>query len=75
MSLHINRFVDAIKAVEARGGRDLTMSLRDAKDLHSDITKLLLSLERMREALVRPQSTGQQDVTVVEWSGGNFKNS
>lgn len=75
MSLHINRFVDAIKAAEARGSRDLTMSLRDAKDLHSDITKLLLSLERMREALVRPQSSSKTDNSVVEWSGGSFKNS
>lgn len=75
MSLHINRFVDAIKAAEARGSRDLTMSLRDAKDLHSDITKLLLSLERMREALVQPATKARSDNTVVEWSGGSFKNS
>ena len=74
MSLHINRFVDAIKAAEARGSRDLVMSLRDAKDLHSDVTKLLLGLERMREALVRPQSTSSLP-TVTEWSGGSFKNS
>jgi len=74
MSLHINRFVDAIKAVEARGGRDLVMSMRDAKDLHSDITKLLLSIERMREALVQPRSD-RDTATVVEWSGGSFKNS
>jgi hypothetical protein len=74
MSLHINRFVDAIKAAEARGSRDLVMSMRDAKDLHSDITKLLLSLERMREAMVRPRSTETAPV-VTEWSGGSFKNS
>jgi hypothetical protein len=74
MSLHINRFVDAIKAAEARGSRDLVMSMRDAKDLHSDITKLLLSLERMREAMVRPRSTESAPV-VTEWSGGSFKNS
>jgi hypothetical protein len=74
MSLHINRFVDAIKAAEARGSRDLVMSMRDAKDLHSDITKLLLSLERMSEAMVRPRSTESAPV-VTEWSGGSFKNS
>jgi hypothetical protein len=74
MSLHINRFIDAIKAAEARGSRDLVMSMRDAKDLHSDITKLLLSLERMREAMVRPRSTESAPV-VTEWSGGSFKNS
>lgn len=68
MSLHINRFVDAIKAAESRAQRDLTMSLRDAKDLHSDITKLLLTLEGMRT-----QSLNQQTFT-VEMSGGSFKN-
>lgn len=68
MSLHINRFVDAIKAAESRAQRDLTMSLRDAKDLHSDITKLLLTLEGMRT-----QSLNQQTVT-IEMSGGSFKN-
>jgi len=47
MSLHINRFVDSIKAHEARGQRDFTMSLRDAKDLHADITKLLLTLQAL----------------------------
>ena len=46
MSLHINRFIDLIKAQESRGGRDVTLSLKDAKDLHADITKLLLVLEQ-----------------------------
>ena len=68
MSLHINRFVDAIKAAESRAQRDLTMSLRDAKDLHGDITKLLLTLEVMRG-----QSQKEQTVT-IEVSGGSFKN-
>lgn len=68
MSLHINRFVDAIKAAESRGQRDLTISLRDAKDLHSDITKLLLTLEGMRN-----QKTAKEETIVVEMSGGSFK--
>lgn len=70
MSLHINRFVDAIKAAESRGQRDLTISLRDAKDLHGDITKLLLTLEGMRS--LRP--TQEQTIT-VEMSGGSFKST
>ena len=69
MSLHINRFIDLIKAQEVRGGRDITMSLRDAKDLHTDITKLLLAMEAMREQLIT-----QNSVIQVEVSGGNFKN-
>jgi hypothetical protein len=69
MSLHINRFVDAIKAAESRGQRDLTMSLRDAKDLHSDITKLLLTLEGMRNQ----KTVAKQETSTVELSGGSFK--
>jgi hypothetical protein len=71
MSLHINRFVDAIKAAESRGQRDLTMSLRDAKDLHSDITKLLLTLEGMRGQKI----TAKEQTITVEMSGGSFKST
>jgi hypothetical protein len=70
MSLHINRFVDSIKAHEARGQRDFVMSLRDAKDLHADITKLLLTLNAMRE-----QHTQDNQVVEVQITGGDFKNS
>jgi hypothetical protein len=69
MSLHINRFVDAIKAAESRGQRDLTMSIRDAKDLHGDITKLLLVLENTRERL----ESSDEPIEVV-MDGGSFKN-
>jgi hypothetical protein len=69
MSLHINRFVDAIKAAESRGQRDLTMNLRDAKDLHGDITKLLLTLEGMRGQTIQ----AREESITVELSGGSFK--
>lgn len=66
MSLHIRRFVDAIKAAESRGQRDLIMTMRDAKDLHSDITKLLLTLEQLH---TRPK----EEIISVELNGGSFK--
>lgn len=68
MSLHINRFVDAIKAAESRGQRDLTMSMRDARDLHADITKLLFTLEQLRS-----QPAADSQVVQVELQGGTFK--
>ena len=71
MSLHINRFVDAIKAAESRGQRDLTMNLRDAKDLHGDITKLLLTLEGMRGQTIQ----AREESITVELSGGSFKST
>ena len=70
MSLHINRFIDSIKAAESRGQKDLIMSMRDAKDLHSDITKLLLVLEQSRSQ----QVTANQPIEVV-LSGGSFKST
>lgn len=72
MSLHINRFVDSIKAHESRGQRDFTMPLRDAKDLHADITKLLLTLETLRSQANAQQ---QPDVITVELTGGSFKST
>jgi hypothetical protein len=55
MSIHINRFVDLVKAHEARGQRDVTMSIRDAKDLHSDITKLLLAVTELQRLALESQ--------------------
>jgi len=70
MSLHINRFVDSIKAHESRGQRDFVMSMRDAKDLHADITKLLITLEQLRE-----QSARGSEVVEVQITGGSFKSA
>lgn len=71
MSLHINRFVDSIKAHESRNQRDFTMPMRDAKDLHADITKLLLTLEAMRT----PVSAPKDEVVSIELAGGSFKST
>ena len=70
MSLHIHRFVDSIKAHEARGQKDFMMPLRDAKDLHADITKLLLTLEQLREHQARGA-----EVIEVQVTGGSFKSA
>ena len=67
MSLHINRFIDNIKAHEARGQRDFTMTMRDAKDLHGDITKLLLALQN------QPTAGPKDEVIEVVVTGGTFK--
>jgi hypothetical protein len=68
MSMHINRFVDSIKAHEARAQRDFTMSLRDAKDLHADITKLLLIVQQLQtQQLEQKTSSGS-----IELQGGSF---
>ena len=70
MSLHIHQFVDSIKAHESRGQKDFMMTLRDAKDLHADITKLLITLEQLRE-----QQARGADVVEVQLTGGSFKSA
>lgn len=69
MSLHINRFVDLVKAHEARGQRDLSMPIKDAKDLHGDITKLLLTVTELQRQLLEQR---QQDVIEVNLAAGKF---
>jgi len=72
MSLHIKRFVENIKAHESRGQKDFTMSMRDAKDLHSVITKLLLTLEQLHNKAPGAQ---KDEVITVELTGGGFKST
>ena len=67
MSLHINRFVDRIKAADSRKQHDFTMSMADAKDLHADITKLLLVLHTYHK-----QTTSASNENNIEVDGGSF---
>lgn len=70
MSIHLQRFVDRVRGFEARGAREFTMSLQDAKDLHADITRLLIDLQTFREE--HAQKEQQQEVIKVEVDGGAF---
>ena len=67
MSLHIQRFVDRLRGQEARGVRDFVMSMTDAKDLHADITRLLLELQELKQ-----NPTAAQEVITVRMDGGSF---
>jgi hypothetical protein len=51
MSIHIQKFIERVQGFEARATKDFTMPMKDAKDLHADITKLLLTLHNLREVL------------------------
>jgi len=69
MSLHINRFIDRLKAADARSQRDFTMSMTDARDLHADITKLLLIIQNLQDNAATPANN---EVINVEVTGGSF---
>ena len=71
MTIHLRKFIERVQGQQARGARDFIMSLKDAQDLHADITRLLLELQALREHTV---TTFQKDTEVitVKMDGGTF---
>jgi hypothetical protein len=69
MTIHLTKFVDRVRGHEARGARDFVMSMNDARDLHADITRLLLELHDLRE---QTALNAQEEVITVKMDGGSF---
>jgi hypothetical protein len=71
MTIHLSKFIERVQGQQARGARDFIMSLKDAQDLHADITRLLLELQALREHTI---TTLQKDTEVitVKMDGGTF---
>lgn len=69
--MHLHKFVDRVRGAEARGVKDFTMSMNDAKDLHADITRLLIDLQTLREQTVK--NTEQEAPITVSINGGTFR--
>ena len=70
VSIHLQRFVDRVRGFEARGAKEFTMSIQDAKDLHADITRMLIDLQALREnAAAKSQ---EPEVITVQMDGGTF---
>jgi hypothetical protein len=67
--IHIQKYIERLQGFEARGARDFTMPIKDAKDLHADLTRLLIALQAARESAVN--STQDNEIT-VEMQGGSF---
>lgn len=45
MSSPIERFLDRVRAADSRQQREIVFSITEARDLHADITRLLLKLQ------------------------------
>ena len=69
MTIHLQKFVDRVRGQEARGARDLVLTINEARDLHADITRLLLVLQNLQEQQIKTANT---DVVKVEIQGGSF---
>lgn len=66
MSLHIQRFLDQVRAAESRQQSNITMTLAEARNLHSDLTRLLLKLES------QTQDRAEADSVSAVLDGGRF---
>ena len=64
--IHINNFIDKIKFYESKNSKDFTMSMKDAKNLHTDITKLLLVLQELQTNQTNNQPSS------IELNGGDW---
>jgi hypothetical protein len=67
--MHLTKFVDRVRGQEARGVKDFVMSMTDAKDLHADITRLLIDLQTLREQAIITQ---EDQVITLKMDGGTF---
>ena len=68
MTIHLQKFVDRVRGQEARGARDLVMTMNEARDLHADITRLLLTLQNLQQQM----KTAANETVTVEIQGGEF---
>lgn len=65
--LYIRKFIDRVQQCELKGQRDFICPLADAKNLHNDITRLLLDLDA-----VKNKTTPDVDILAVELKGEDF---
>ena len=63
--LYIRKFIDRLQQAELKGQKDFVCPIADAKNLHNDITRLLLDLEAV-------QKTQEPETVTVELGGGSF---
>jgi len=71
MTIHLSKFIERVQGQQARGARDFIMSIKDAQDLHADITRLLLELQALREHTVQTLQKDDEVIT-VKMDGGTF---
>jgi len=65
--LYIRKFIDKLQQCELKGQKDFICPIADAKNLHNDITRLLLDLEAVQQA-----KADKLDTITVELEGGSF---
>lgn len=66
--IHIKRFIDKIAAQDGKQGRDVVLTISDARSLRDEISKLII--DRYEEAL--SNSSDNSEVVQVELKGNKW---
>jgi hypothetical protein len=66
--IHIQRFIERLQGSDARGNREFSMSMTDAKNLHADITRLLLQCQELQQGKAK-----DTEVIEIQVQGGGFR--
>ena len=64
--LYIRKFIDRVAQCDATGAQDFVWKMQDAKNLHGDITKLLLDIEKKKK------NSQTEQPTEIEVDGGTW---
>jgi hypothetical protein len=67
--INLQKFIDRVQGAEARGQRDVSISITEARAMHGELTRLLLELQASRE---RAAQQPQEEVIQVSVNGGSF---
>lgn len=67
--IYLQKFIDRVQGADARGLRDISISVTDAKAMHAELTRLLLDLENLKRSAVQQP---KDEVVQVSVSGGSF---
>lgn len=68
--IHLQKFIDRVQGTEARGLRDMSIPLSDAKAMSAELTRILLELQSYREQIAAKST---EEVIQVSMDGGTFK--
>ena len=68
--IHLQRFIDRVQGTEARGLKDVSIPLSDAKAMAAELTRVLLDMQTLREHAL---NQAQEEVIQVSMDGGTFK--
>lgn len=68
--IHLQKFIDRVQGTEARGLRDMSIPLSDAKAMAAELTRILLELQSYREQMAAKPA---EEVITVAMDGGTFK--